>query len=124
MNTQTPIGKFERAGSWLGRLWRALRQDEKRLIQRLIDGGCPAAIAHGLIWVVTLTVLGIVLYASIVVSLVLIVVLLLASLVARSRLPRQAKTVEWRNGLLGFGTYNRRGWRVDPHDTSDPFREP
>jgi hypothetical protein len=49
---------------------------------------------------------------------------LIAGLLARADLSPPKKTVEWRNGLLGFGLYNRRGWRVDPHDVSDPFREP
>lgn len=113
-----------RAGARLGRVWRSLGRLEKHFVQWLSGHGCPPIVATGLAWIVGLTALGVLLYISVIVAVFLIAALLVTRILAHAELSTPEKTVEWRNGLLGFGLYNQNGWRVDPHDPSDPFRDP
>jgi hypothetical protein len=124
MNTQTRISKMEHAGAWLGRVWRALWKREKQLIRWLVANGCPAPVAHILMWIIRLALLAVVLYTSIIVAVLLLAVLLIARVRANADLPSSYKAAEWRSGLLGFGLYDQSGWRIDPHDPNDRFREP
>lgn len=64
MNTTTRSSTAERFGHKLGRTWRAYLHYERRVVAWLISVGAPSAVATALVWVVTLAVLGILLYAA------------------------------------------------------------
>src|ERR1700737_2859997 len=65
------------AGAAIGRAWRRWLRQEHRLIDGLVSKGLPATIAKALLWIVKLLVLGIVVYASF--RLVLLLVFALAA---------------------------------------------
>jgi len=64
MNTTTPITTAERFGRWLGRGWRGYMRGEQRVSVWLVAKGMPVTIAAVLVWVVKLTVLGVLLYVA------------------------------------------------------------
>ena len=124
MNSQTRISRMERAGAWLGHLWRALCKRERLFIRWLIDTGCPAAAAYSLMWMIRLAILGFLFYTSMIIALIVVAALIAGKIVPRADSSSGSPEPEWRYGLLGFGLYDRDGTRVDPHDPNNPHAEP
>jgi len=124
MNSQTRISRMERAGSSLGRVFRALARRENQLTGWIIARGYPTTVARGFIWIIRVVLIGILLYTSIAVAAALIMVLLIARSLAIANLSAPRNAAQWRSGPLGFGLYDQTGWRIDPHDPNDLFREP
>jgi len=64
MNTVRRIRTAEHFGRWLGRGWRGCVRGERRVSAALVAKGVPIAVAAVLLWVVKLTVLGMLLYVA------------------------------------------------------------
>ena len=64
MNTTTRIRTAERLGRTLGRGWRAYVRGERRASSWLVSKGGAAAGATALVWVVKLVALGVLLYTT------------------------------------------------------------
>ena len=72
MSTTTRISTAERLGRTLGRGWRAYARGERRASNWLVSKGVPAAVATALVWVVKLSVVGLLLYVAFWFALVLL----------------------------------------------------
>src|SRR3989344_3690147 len=83
MNTTTRIGTAERLGRGLGRGWRAYARGERRVSNWLTSKGVPLAGAVALLWAVKLVALGMLLYATSWLAL-LLVFAMVAAWVARN----------------------------------------
>jgi Protein of unknown function (DUF3742) len=115
----------EAAGRWLGAVFRRLSRQEGRLREWLHTRGMSQASAAAAIWLVRLTLAALVAYFSLLLAFALVVfagALLLIHPTGSSRAPntRIHEELEWRDGLLGFGAYNKDGVRVDPYDPNAP----
>ena len=114
MNTQPHHSKAERFGQWLGSVWRGYRRRERQVARWLIGHGLPSNFAMGGLWLVRLLVLGVMLYFSF--WLVLLVVI---AMVARAAAQKPTDSLtddekdEWRMGWSGYGLY-RDDTRIDP----------
>jgi hypothetical protein len=119
MNAMPRTTNAERAGRWLGRAWRRFVRQEARAIRWLTDKGLPVGTVRVLLWIVKLAVLGVLLYAT------LWLVLLLALAVVTAWLLRNAgadeeKQPELRDGHSGIGVYDKDDWRIDMGDPDEP----
>ena len=123
MNTTTRIRTAERLGRALGRGWRAYVRGERRVSSWLVSKGMPAAGATALVWVVKLVALGVLLYTTFWLAVLLLLgvaAVWMAGNSARDE-DRWTQQDELRNGEAGFGLYSSNGQRLDPHDPNDPF---
>ncbi|HNI84193.1 MAG TPA: DUF3742 family protein, partial [Ottowia sp.] len=78
MNTTTRISTAERLGRTLGRGWRAYARGERRASNWLVSKGMPRAGATALVWVLKLAALGVLLYATFWLALLLVCVMVVA----------------------------------------------
>jgi hypothetical protein len=115
----------ERIGLLLGRMWLRLRQREIVLARSLTKAGMSGPAAHASISIAALLALAMVIHhSSIAVGTVVIALLLLFSIPSRSN-GREDVIVpdddepKLRQGMLGFGLYDRHDMRVDPYDLDD-----
>jgi len=90
MNTTTRIGTAERLGRSLGRGWRAYARGERRASNWLVSKGVPAVIATALVWVVKLVALGMLVYTTFWLALLLVCVMVVAWM-ARNAVESRAK---------------------------------
>ena len=123
MNTTTRIRTAERLGRTLGRGWRAYVRGERRASSWLVSKGMPAAGATAFVWVVKLVALGVLLYTTFWLAVLLLLgvaAVWMAGNSARDE-DRWTQQDELRNGEAGFGLYSSNGQRLDPHDPNDPF---
>ena len=123
MNTTTRIRTAERLGRTLGRGWRAYVRGERRASSWLVSKGGAAAGATALVWVVKLVALGVLLYTTFWLAVLLLLGVAAAWMAGNSARDddRWAQQDELRNGEAGFGLYSSNGQRLDPHDPNDPF---
>ncbi|ALY92278.1 MULTISPECIES: DUF3742 family protein [Pseudomonadota] len=119
MNTTTRIGTAERLGRSLGRGWRAYARGERRASNWLVSKGVPAVIATALVWVVKLVALGMLVYTTFWLALLLVCVMVVAWMARNADLGEGLPEPEWRNGPAGFGLYTYDGFRIDPHVEDD-----
>jgi len=103
MNTTIHIRTAERFGRWLGRGWRGYMRGERRVSAALVAKGMPVAVAVALVWVVKLVVLGVLLYVTFWMALLLIFAIA-GAWVARNA-DWDEPEPEWRNDLAGYGLY-------------------
>jgi len=93
MNTTTRIRTAERFGRWLGRSWRGYVRGERQVLGWLTAKGVPIVVAAVLVWVVKLTVLGMLLYVAFWIAL-LLVFTIIAAWALEQRHPED-KQYEW-----------------------------
>lgn len=120
MSTISHTTITQRAGEWLGRACRRLRQQERRLVTWLSSKGWNVRAATFLLRATALVVLAGLLGA--VAWLVLLVLLVLGA----TYLAREAdwetndeQQPKWQNGSAGYGLYTYDGYRIDPHVFDD-----
>ena len=73
---------------------------------------------------VKLAALGVLLYTTFWLALVMVCVMVVAWMARNTDLGEELPEPEWRNGPAGFGLYTYDGFRIDPHvgdDSSDHF---
>ena len=119
MNTTTRISTAERLGRTLGRGWRAYVRGERRASSWLVSKGGAAAGATALVWVVKLVALGVLLYTTFWLAMLLVCVMIVAWMARNADLGEELPEPEWRNGPAGFGLYTYDGFRIDPHVEDD-----
>ncbi|HHW1922788.1 TPA: DUF3742 family protein [Pseudomonas aeruginosa] len=119
MNTTTRISTAERLGRTLGRGWRAYVRGERRASSWLVSKGVPAAGATALVWVVKLVALGVLLYTTFWLAMLLVCVMIVVWMARNADLGEELPEPEWRNGPAGFGLYTYDGFRIDPHVEDD-----
>ena len=112
--------KGDRFGAVLG---RAVALD-RRVAGWLLAHGCPGSFATALVWIANFVVVAVVICLSVVIGALILFVSLLAKGLSKAEIVAPPKAKEWRSGWLGFGLYDHRGWRIDPHDPSDLLRDP
>lgn len=115
MNTTTRTSTAERLGRALGRGWRAYARGERRASNWLVSKGMPSAGAAAFVWVVKLVALGVLLYTTFWLALLLVFVVGAAWMARNVDLDDELPEPEWRNGPAGFGLYTYDGFRIDPH---------
>ncbi|HHG5368210.1 TPA: DUF3742 family protein [Pseudomonas aeruginosa] len=119
MNTTTRTGTAERLGRTFGRGWRAYVRGERRMSHWFVSKGVPTAGAAALVWVVKLIALGMLLYTTFWLALLLVCVVVVAWMTRNADLGEELPEPEWRNGPAGFGLYTYDGFRIDPHVEDD-----
>lgn len=112
MNTTARLSTAERLGRTFGRGWRAYARGERRVSNWLVSKGAPAAGATALLWVVKLVALGVLLYTTFWLALLLVLALIGARAAGNLAVEDDDKA-EWRMGWSGYGLY-RGETRVDP----------
>ena len=119
MNTTTRTSTAERLGRAFGRGWRAYARCERRASNWLVSKGMPTAGATALVWMVKLAALGVRLYTTFWLALVMVCVMVVAWMARNTDLGEELPEPEWRNGPAGFGLYTYDGFRIDPHVEDD-----
>ncbi|VFR56241.1 FIG00976384: hypothetical protein [plant metagenome] len=119
MNTTTRISTAERIGRTFGCGWRAYARGERRMSHWLVSMGVPAAGAAALVLMVKLVALGVLLYTTFWLTLLLVCVMVVAWMARNAYLGEELPEPEWRNGPAGFGLYTHDGFRIDPHVEDD-----
>ncbi|MFD1895074.1 DUF3742 family protein [Ottowia beijingensis] len=115
MNTTTRTSTAERLGRAFGRGWRAYARGERRASNWLASKGVPLAGAAALLWAIKLVVLGVLLYSTAWLALLLVFAMVAAWVARNAGLDEDLPEPEWRNGPAGFGLYTYDGFRIDPH---------
>jgi hypothetical protein len=111
--------RAENVGKRLGRMWLRLVRREKHVVSWLVGQGLSTSMAQATIWVVRLVFLAAVFYVSVMLAVLVAAFLIVAMAVSHADLSVDEDRAEWRDGLLGFGLYNRDGFRIDPHDPNE-----
>ncbi len=119
MNTTIRTSTAERLGHTFGRGWRAYARCERWVLNWLVSKGVPPAGAVAFVWVVKLAALGVLLYATFWLALLLVFVVVAAWMARNADLGNELPEPEWRNGPAGFGLYTYDGFRIDPHVEDD-----
>ena len=114
----------ERTGRFLGRLWMRFVQHETVLARSLAKMGVPTPAAHTSAWIVMLLALALLIHFAFALAVVVIALWILSGVRFTSNGNGATFTDEepkLRQGLLGFGLYDRHDIRVDPYDPNDPL---
>lgn len=119
MTTTTRISTAERIGRVFGRGWRAYARGERRASNWLASKGVPVAGVTFLLWAVKLAMLGILLYSTFWLAVLLVLVMAVAWMARNADPIDDLPEPEWRNGPAGFGLYTHDGFRIDPHVEDD-----
>lgn len=119
MKTTSRTTNAERAGRWLGRVWRGFVRKEARAVHWLAGKGLPAGVARLLLWIVKLAVFAVLLYVAFWLALLLAFAVAAAWLVRNADLDDE-KQPELRDGHSGVGLYDKDDWRIDMGDPDDP----
>ncbi|MGR4897408.1 transposon [Bordetella ansorpii] len=117
MSRTTRTSTAERLGHSFGRGWRAYARGEGRVSNWLASRGVPAAGATALLWLVKLVVLGVLLYTTFWLALLLVFTAMVARAAGNVSIEDDEKA-EWRMGWSGYGLY-RGETRVDPGQDED-----
>lgn len=104
-------------GHWLWRMCTAFARRKRWIVAALIARGMPGIAANALFLATSLALLAVLLYVAfwIVLIVLLVGIVFVAVSVTPDYVPKQEET-EWRYDHLGFGLYNRDGWRIDSGD--------
>ncbi|QBG94639.1 DUF3742 family protein [Xanthomonas oryzae pv. oryzicola] len=109
-----------RAGRAAAQAWRWLVRRDRQFIEWMSALGVPRAIAHILSWSLKLLVLSLLLYTGVWAAVLLIAFVFASWIASNSIRHPDDEQPQWKNGLLGFGLYDRDGFRIDPHDPDEP----
>ena len=118
MNTTTRTSTAERLGRALGRGWRAYARGERRMSNWLASKGLPATVATALMWVVKLAALGVLIYSTFWLAILLVFAVMVARAAGNLSHEDDEEKAEWRMGWSGYGLY-RGETRVDPGQDDD-----
>lgn len=124
MTANGSLNNAERTGRFLGRLWLRFVQHEIVLARSLAKMGVPTPAAHASAWIVTLLGLALAIHFAFAFAVVVIALWILSGVRFTSNGNGATFTDEepkLRQGLLGFGLYDRHDIRVDPYDPNDPM---
>lgn len=119
MKAAPTITAAERAGRWLGRVWRGAACRETRAIHWLAAKGLPVGVGRLLFWGVKLTIFVVLLYLAFWLTLMLVFGVAAAWLMQNADLDDE-KQPELRDGHSGIGWYNKDDLRIDLGEPDDP----
>ncbi|WP_454868457.1 DUF3742 family protein [Pseudomonas farris] len=106
-------------GRWLGHRWRGyLRYEEKTLLW-LQRKGVPIKVSRIFGWILKAVALIVLLYVAFWITLIFVLATVGAYIVLNTDSSMYNEPAEWRDGLSGFGLYDRGGTRIDPHDPDE-----
>lgn len=108
-----------RLGERLGRVCRGYLSLERRMLNRSNEMGVPSWLAQPLCWIFKLCLIGIFLYLTFWIAVIVILVALITWRLLRGGYGQLENRPEWRDGLLGYGLYDETGARVDPYDPDE-----
>lgn len=111
MDTATRTSIAQRLGRALGRGWRAYARGERRASNWLVSKGVPLAGATALLWGSKLAVLGLLLYVTFWLALLLVFLVLVAR--GYDTVDWKTPEPEWRDGHSGYGLYTDDDYRID-----------
>lgn len=111
MNTTTRISIAERLGRAFGRGWRAYARGERLASNWLVSKGVPLAGATALLLGGKLAVLGLLLYVTFWLALLLVFLVLVAR--GYDTVDWETPEPEWRDGHSGYGLYTSDDYRID-----------
>ncbi|WP_040296894.1 DUF3742 family protein [Alcanivorax hongdengensis] len=119
MKAAPTVKKSERAGRWLGRVWRGVAHREARAVDWLAEQGVPARAGWLLFWLIKILVVGLLLYVAFWLALLAVIVIASAWL-AQNLDPESERQPELRDGHSGVGLYDKDDWRIDMGDPDEP----
>lgn len=96
-------------------------QQYRRALRPLASAGAPSGVATAVVWIVKLTVLGVLLYTAFWLALLLVYLLFVARGFGKGSDYFSTPSKELRHGPAGFGWYSSGGHRLDPHDPNGPY---
>lgn len=112
----------ERIGRLLGRMWLRFIQREIVLARSLTKAGMSGPAAHASVWIVTLVALALAIHFAIAVVVIALLILFCIPSFSNGRegvIVTDDEEPKLRQGMLGFGLYDRHDMRVDPYDPDD-----
>lgn len=119
MKTFTHTTFAERVGRAIGHAWAAYKRQERGAVQWMVGNGLTAVTAKMVLWVAKLLVLVVLFYVAFWMALLLAIVFVAAWGARHVDWSDDERSPEWRDGLSGFGLYDKDGLRVDPHDPDE-----
>ena len=105
--------RLGRGAAWA---WSAALRTEAQLCRLLVQQGLNAAAAKAVLRAIGLVAFAMLLYAVFWLALFLGAVAFSVWVAIRLDLPEADEKLSWRDGPFGFGLYDQKGSRVDPHD--------
>ncbi|GKS92685.1 DUF3742 family protein [Acidovorax sp. SUPP2539] len=120
--SQSKVPLSRRAGRAAARAWRWLLRQDRGINTWLVARWAPQSVARIVGWCLRLVVVATLFYVA---AWMAALVLMLAAgcwlaANATDALDEDDEPPQWRNGLLGFGFYDKNGVRIDPYDPTDP----
>lgn len=106
MDSYPHTRRTETAGRWLGDLARRLRYRSARV----------PVFARILLLAVGVAIVAALVLMALWLALVFLCVFIAVKLLPHIGRSSESDEPEWRQGLLGFGLYDQKGFRIDPHD--------
>ncbi|WP_350310407.1 DUF3742 family protein [Pseudomonas sp. lyk4-40-TSB-59a] len=119
MTDREKASNANRAGNWLGTLWKSYLRIEKNFSIWLCQIGAPPLLARTLGWCTHALVIGFLLFIMSWIALLLVIVAIGSFGIYSSRGYNHSYDSEWRDGPLGFGLYDQNGARLDPYDPDE-----
>ena len=119
MKTFTRTTVVEGVGRTLDHAWAEYKREEGKVLRRIVEKGLPAGYANMVLWTVKLLVLGALLYVAFWTVLLPVLTVVAIWSVHHVDWNEEDQPPEWRDGLLGFGLYDKDGFRTDPHDPDE-----
>jgi Protein of unknown function (DUF3742) len=114
----------ERTGRFLGRAWLRFIRLVSVLARSLAKMGMPTSAARASAWIGTLLALALAIHFFFAVAVIVIALWILSGVLFASNgngMTFKDDEPKLRQGLLGFGLYDRHDIRVDPYDPNDPL---
>ncbi|WP_307941990.1 DUF3742 family protein [Pseudomonas mosselii] len=109
----------ERVCRWAGRAWCAYLKHEKALTRWCVVRGVPALCVTLCIWVIKLIAMGVALYFMFWIAFFAALAIAAMRILANGATGPEEPASEWRDGLSGYGLYDSKGFRIDPHDPDE-----
>lgn len=119
MKQRERLSISERLGRWTGRAWRGYVRRESAMLQWGANKGVPAFVVSMLLWTLKLVVLAAALYLGFWIMFAAVLVIAGLRIIANSDVDVDEAEPEWRDGLSGYGLYDDKGVRIDPHDPDE-----
>jgi Protein of unknown function (DUF3742). len=108
-----------RFGRWLGHRWRGILSFEKNSLLWLQRVGVPINVAKIFGWILKAVVLSALLCLAFWIALIALAIVFVVRDAFNSDFRSDYEESDWRDGLSGFGLYDRTGVRIDPHDPDE-----
>ena len=118
MEGERPM-RAARLGRWLGHRWRGILSLEKNSLLWLQRVGVPINVARICGWILKAVVLGALLCFAFWIALIALAIVFVIRAAFNADFRSDYEESNWRDGLSGFGLYDRTGVRIDPHDPDE-----